>query len=160
DDGEGEAWQNGITSNNQGGDISAFLRHDYLNSDLDTEVGEREVNLGDSSLGGNDTIIVEAADGQSLTGFVVGGAGDDSIDISGNENGTDILFFGDIAYNALQQKAFDSQGFDTITGFNFEDSAGGDPAVDQMDVLNFDAFLGLDSAVTVRSADWSDGIVA
>lgn len=154
---EDTSWTSG--TGNEPADVSAAQRHDYTNSDLDNGDGSDEIILGGANEGGNDVITITAVAGQNLAGYIVGGYGNDTISLAGNEDGSDMLVFGDIGYGTLQQETFNSQGLDSITGFNFEDSLPGDPAVDQMDVLNFDAFLGMDAVVTIRTANWADGTI-
>ncbi len=100
---------------------------------------------------GNDSIYVDA-----LISTITGGAGNDAIDLAvRSDAGADTLVFGTIDYDALQQVLADTQGTDTITGFNFE--AGGAGAEDQMD---FSAFLGTVNLLNggqPEYADWRAG---
>lgn len=84
---------------------------------------------------GNDTINVFNDHGTEAA-TITGGSGDDDINLLVDDpSGTDTLVFGSITYNTDQSVDDDSQGFDTISGFNFE--AGGPGNEDQ---LNFTAF--------------------
>jgi len=87
---------------------------------------------------GNDTITVTSDSDDHVT--IIGGAGNDTITIT-DSVGIDTLEFGNISYNALQGKV-DNQGFDTITGFNWEAPVPGDPAPVNQDKMDFSAFLG------------------
>ncbi len=121
---------------------------------------------GDS---GNDTIDV-ISHGSHV---IVGGSGNDEINLSLNydgsdadpvsaSGGTDKLVFGDITYDALQQVSSDSQGVDTITGYVFEYDGSG-PAPTQEDLMDFSDFLNgtitSDNAVVYTDADntWQHG---
>ena len=95
---------------------------------------------------GNDSIATSIGGDFTITG----GAGNDAITLGISATvGKNTLVFGNIAYDALQVQAANTQGMDTITGFVFE-GTGGDPAPAVQDVLDFSAFLtsGFTNAVT------------
>jgi Ca2+-binding RTX toxin-like protein len=102
---------------------------------------------------GNDEITLTGT-GPGLpwvNSYIEGGSGNDLIDIDGddailddgNENGSDTIGFGDLLYDSQQNEWLNTQGMDTIKGFNFEDFVFNpqDPAPFNEDFMNFDAFL-------------------
>jgi hypothetical protein len=91
---------------------------------------------------GADTINV-ISDGWTTT--ITGGSGDDAIHLHVSTTaGADTLVFGDITYNGLQVENLNTQGKDTISGFNWEPAG---PTAGAQDLLDFTAFNGGTSAV-------------
>jgi Ca2+-binding RTX toxin-like protein len=156
------AWTNASISGGDGNDTIVSTWSDFTTIDggsgddsIDVVTFDNGTVLGGS---GNDTInasgfgddVIDGDEGDDLisaTGSgdntITGGAGNDTISLAGNANDAEnILVFGDIAYDALQQQTTNTQGQDSISGFNFEDPAPGDPAPLAQDYMDFSVFLG------------------
>ena len=118
---------------------------------------------------GKDTITVNGGSGSTAT--VLGGTGNDDITVTtyvlkprpspvvtattrsifdvATDAGTDTLVFGNITYNGLQVENLNTQGTDTISGFNWEPAG---PTAGAEDILNFSAFNGGITAVVFAGA--------
>jgi len=156
------AWDDATVSGGAGDDSmyvyadNASVNGDGGNDSIYVEAyASASVNGGS----GNDTITVESSyngGGTSIAGgdgndritiingpsTITGGSGDDSIYLTQNYGERDLLMFGNIAYNAFQIKTTDTQGYDTISGFNFESLNPDNLAPAEQDMMNFSAFLG------------------
>ena len=132
------------------------------NDSITVNVGTTATVLGGT---GNDTLNVNTASGELAT--IIGGEGNDSINLLVSATGgQDRVVFGDIVYDALQAQTSNTQGTDTINGFNLE--AGGAGAED---VLDFTTFLpgtkgvtdyngilaGVGTDFAFRYGDWTGG---
>ena len=92
---------------------------------------------------GNDDISVTSYGSDTAT--ITGGYGDDAIALNvATDAGKETLVFGNVTYDGLQNENLNSQGTDTISGFNWEPTG---PTAGAEDVLDFSAFNGGTTAV-------------
>ena len=71
--------------------------------------------------------------------------GDDEIALNvATDSGAETLVFGNVTYDGLQVENLNTQGKDTISGFNWEPAG---PTAGAEDLLNFSAFNGGTTAV-------------
>ncbi len=92
---------------------------------------------------GNDDITVTNTGTDTAT--ITGGYGDDKITLNvATDAGEETLVFGNITYDGLQNVLLNSQGTDTISGFNWEPTG---PTAGAQDLLDFSAFNGGTTAV-------------
>ena len=97
---------------------------------------------------GNDDITVTTTD--TATATITGGAGNDEIALNvATDAGSETLVFGNITYDGLQVENLNTQGTDTISGFNWEPSG---PTAGARDLLDFTAFNGGTTAVVFSNA--------
>jgi len=183
-----DEWYTDVHVHGDDGDDIINITADLANIEVYGDDGDDDitVNTNDDVYvyggNGNDTIlvnsfgeqdgdyaIVEGNDGDdditvnTLAGdysWIEGGAGNDTINLyTGQDGGEDTIVFGNIDYGFDQVIDEDSQGHDTITGFNFEDDNALDPAIDERDFLDFTSFLGLSpGSIWVENANWNDGL--
>lgn len=96
-------------------------------------------------LGGEGKDDITVTSYLSDTATITGGAGDDKITLNVSEtSGQETLVFGNVTYDGLQNPLLNTQGQDTIKGFNWEPSG---PTAGAQDLLDFSAFNGGTTAV-------------
>lgn len=142
-----------VTSLDSALNINGGIGNDLINVSYASDGAFTDTAVIDGGTG-DDTINLFEGLGNSEGATIIGGAGNDSITLAFNANGgTDVLMFGDIAYNVLQQQSLNTQGVDIINNFNFELAGPG-----AEDVLDFTAFLNAaDSNVDPLGTDWNGG---